>query len=56
MGPTSREVLPQNEQVVTLRPLKPPPEPPPDPDPASEPEPEPDESEAFMGVLCEFGD
>src|SRR3982751_3446664 len=29
MGPTSRELLPQNEQVVTRRPRKPPPSPPP---------------------------
>src|SRR5687767_13205647 len=33
MGPTSREVLPQNEQVVMRRPLKPSSPPPPDPEP-----------------------
>src|SRR3954447_7293797 len=43
MGPTSRELLPQKEQVVTRRPRKPPPppEPPPEPPPGGFPPPPP---------------
>src|SRR5438045_1857329 len=39
MGPTSREDLPQNEQVVTRRPRNPPPPPPPAPPPPPPPPP-----------------
>src|SRR3954451_2549428 len=42
MGPTSRELLPQKEQVVTRRPRNPPPPPPPpDPPPGGRLEPPP---------------
>src|SRR4051794_22271078 len=44
MGPTSRELLPQKEQVVTRRPRNPPPpppEPPPEPPPGGFPPPPP---------------
>ena len=56
MGPTSREVFPQNEHVVTLRPRKPPlpdPESPPfEPDWEPEPDPEPESSVEFTGSLA----
>src|SRR5688572_10010059 len=39
MGPTSREVLPQNEHVFTRRPRNPPPPLPPDPEPPPPPPP-----------------
>src|SRR5687768_4079109 len=47
MGPTSRELLPQNEQVVTRRPRNPPP-----PPPGLLPPPEPPPPDPPPGGCC----